>query len=388
MTEIITYSLRSNQKCSDRYYQDIAVLSDEVLAEIRNQATPIVDGFQAFLAQNQLEDLRSFDEYAYELLMLGVFWRVHMPAAVNLPKLPHHALASFGRWRRKSAVFKPVLDLFRGVLGTIFLSQNENSSDNQFAATRKNLTRLLEWIAAVGDFPEELDRLENWDVYIESLSSLEADESLRMAINLGSWFEARSQDVLGAYTPNVESFINQEKPFYRWREDVIFCSRQRIEYHLATVGTEILNRSLQKDFLSTENKVVLLPPCMKAKLDTGCGAVETPLGERCMACEASCRVHQLTKLGEKQGFTVLIMPHDLDVFSGDTQESAPVRATGVVGVSCPLTNPAGGWEMKKAGTPAQGVLLDYCGCPWHWHKEGIPTDINFNQVLRVLGIKE
>jgi len=30
-------------------------------------------------------------------------------------------------------------------------------------------------------------------------------------------------------------------------------------------------------------------------------------------------------------------------------------------------------------------LLDYCGCRYHWHKQGIPTDINLRQLLHVLG---
>ena len=84
----------------------------------------------------------------------------------------------------------------------------------------------------------------------------------------------------------------------------------------------------------------------------------------------------------------MVMAHDLDVFSGNEATSAPAGQTGVVGVSCPLTNVAGGWEMKKIGAPAQGILLDYCGCPWHWHEDGIATDINFKQVLKVLGIKD
>jgi hypothetical protein len=92
----------------------------------------------------------------------------------------------------------------------------------------------------------------------------------------------------------------------------------------------------------------------------------------------------LTKLGEKHGFTVLVMPHELDVFSGNGEGISGTASTGVVGVSCPLTNVMGGWELKDMGVPAQGVLLDYCGCPWHWHDEGIPTDINFNQLLDII----
>lgn len=386
MTEIITYTLRSDAKHSDQYYQDIAAFSEEVLLEIRKQAGAIIESFQGFISENQIEELRTSDEYAYEFLMLGVFWRVHLSAALDLPGLPQQALANFGRWRRQSALFKPLIDFLRGILGTIFLVRKDSRRKADADLNVENIDHLLSWFASVGDFPEELVRLKNWRAFLDSHTAQETAEALKTAITMGSWFEARSEETLGAYTPNVDEFIHQENPFYRWREDVIFCSRQRVEYHLAMVGTEILNRSFHHQFQTTERRVVLLPPCMKAKLNDGCEAVETPLGERCMACEASCRVHQLTKLGEKHGFSVLIMPHDLDVFSGNGQEPSSRGATGVVGVSCPLTNPAGGWEMKKVGTPAQGVLLDYCGCPWHWHEEGIATDINFKQVLKVLGI--
>ena len=58
------------------------------------------------------------------------------------------------------------------------------------------------------------------------------------------------------------------------------------------------------------------------------------------------------------------------------------------GVSCVLTNISGGWETRALGTPAQGVLLDYCGCSWHWHEKGIPTDVNVGQLLHVLGIDQ
>jgi len=388
MTEIITYSLRSDQKRSDNYYQDIAGFSDEVLAEIRSQAARVVEEYQAFLDENLIEVVRTFEEYAYELLMLGVYWRVHMPAAQALPKLPQQILATLGHWRKKSDFFKPGIDFLRGILGTLYLARKHPAPKANSALTRQNLTLLFGWLAAAGEFPEELDRLQFWVAYLWSVPGQEAREILKTATTLGSWFESRSEVFLGTYTPNVEKFIYQRKPFYRWREDVIFCSRQRVEYHLAMVGSEILNRSFREDFLVTERKVILLPPCMKAKLNRGCEAVDTPLGERCMACEPGCRVHQLTKLGDKHGFTVLIMPHDLDVFSGDGHKPGRAAQTGIVGVSCPLTNPTGGWEMKKIGTPAQGVLLDYCGCPWHWHKDGIPTDINFNQVMKVLGIRD
>jgi hypothetical protein len=154
------------------------------------------------------------------------------------------------------------------------------------------------------------------------------------------------------------------------------------------VGTEILNRAYRDEFMQTEQKIVLLPPCMKAKLEDGCEAVSTPIGEQCKACTPICRVHQLTKLGEKHGFAVMMMPHDMKIFSKDEKNSTKLGSLGIIGISCPLTNTAGGWEMKSIGVPVQGVLLDYCGCPWHWHDDGIATDINFGQLLKVVGVNE
>ena len=86
------------------------------------------------------------------------------------------------------------------------------------------------------------------------------------------------------------------------------------------------------------------------------------------------------------------MPEDLRVFSASQMSvSHPTPAmedrVGLVGISCVLTNAPGGWETQELGVPAQGVLLDYCGCRYHWHRDGIPTDINFDYLLQVLDIK-
>ncbi len=152
------------------------------------------------------------------------------------------------------------------------------------------------------------------------------------------------------------------------------------------VGTEILNQAFREAFLGTTRRVALVPPCMKAKPDDECQAQMTPHGARCAGCTPACRVHQLTKLGQKHGFEALIMPHELSIFSSGAVKPVENGAVGVIGVSCVLTNPSGGWETKAMDVPAQGVLLDYCGCRYHWHKEGFPTDININQLLRVLDV--
>jgi hypothetical protein len=224
-----------------------------------------------------------------------------------------------------------------------------------------------------------------WQAFWAGQPPDDVPHHLAAIMALIDWFAARSLEVLGRYTANVERFLAEQHPCYRWREDVIFCGRQRIEYHLNMLGTEIMNRAFRETFLATPKKIVLVPPCMRAKPAELCQARETPYGAQCAACTPGCRVHQVTKLGEKHGFAVFMLPDELATLSPTTGAQAAISGLGVVGVSCPLTNVQGGWKTKKYAIPAQGLLLDYCGCSWHWHPDGgIPTDLNFGQLLRLM----
>ena len=386
MAEVITYSLRNGRQRSDAYYQDVAAFTDEVLAEAENRVRALVEAYQLYLQQTEREVPRSFAEYAFELLTLGVLWQIYAGRATDLAQASQGVLFSLTRLRQKYRALKPVLDPVRGVLANLFLARPHPRTAPR--PTLENLDQLLHWLAATGDFKEEVKRLRVWRDFLAGEPPTDVAQNLDTAISWASWFESHSQTALGCYTPHVEQFLNNTHPGYRWREDAIFCGRQRVEYHLNMVGTEILNRAFREQFLKTERKVLLVPPCMRAKPDHQCEAKTTPFGQRCAACEPSCRVHQVTKLGEKHGFEVLIMPHELSALSGGKMKSATHGQMGLIGVSCPLTNVTGGWETKDLGIPAQGILLDYCGCPWHWHRDGITTDINFNQLLQVLDLKK
>jgi len=147
------------------------------------------------------------------------------------------------------------------------------------------------------------------------------------------------------------------------------------------IGVRDLNRAYRERFLATKHKVVILPPCMCAPVEE-CKAVDTPLGAKCQACTPGCRVHQVTKLGEKLGFGVTMIPDDMKVFGSGNSAEPP----GLLGVSCALTNWNGGWDAGAIGIPCQGLLLDYVGCKYHWDKNGIPTDTNLKKLREILGV--
>jgi hypothetical protein len=149
------------------------------------------------------------------------------------------------------------------------------------------------------------------------------------------------------------------------------------------LGTQILSRAYRKEFLACERRVVVVPDCMRSQQNGGCKAARTSLGGACRHCTPDCRVNQITRVGDEQGFEVYILPDELRDYGVRACSSAGTM--GVVGVSCALTNWHGGWQLQAAGVPAQGVLLDYAGCTRHWDAVGHSTDVNLRELQRVIG---
>lgn len=370
--EIITYSLRAGEKNSDQYYRDVAIFTAEVLAESERLVGTLVNDFRGKLTR---------EEHMLELLTLGTLWHIYSDDAAELGALPAAVLTKLAQWRQESKALKPTIDWARGVLATIFLEPEDDPMAGCFCV--EYLDKLLDWLAATGEFRQEVSHLQPWRDYFATLPPAQTADHLVTAIALAVWFESRSEEALGRYTEGVERFLTDEYPCHRWREDVIFTGRKRVEYHLNMVGAEIMNRAFRAEFVSRPRKLVLVPACMRARLSGECQAEPAGMGLRCTACEPKCHVHHLTKLGEKHGFGVRILPHESDFATGG---GAPVADVSIVGVACVTNLVAGGWKAQSLGLPAQCVLLDYAGCRNHWDEEGIPTEINISQLKRVLSI--
>lgn len=374
MTRTITYSLKCSSASSDEYHRAISAFAESWLASTIPGLLDLIDCFHQYRLERGLAD-RSDAEYAFELLALGVLLREHGREAVCMPGWGQRLLGWLTDLQgRESWLERPVKRL-RGWLGWIVhqIPSRERGDDP--------IERLLTWLAADGETSKQ-QRLAEWHAWSRSqVTNPGPSNSLHnRCIQLADVFAASSLEALGKYTENVEHFLAREAPGYRGRYDARLVTRTRLEYHLGMLGTEILNRAYRERFLATKRKVVILPPCMCAPAKT-CRAIETPLGAQCQACTPGCRVHQVSKLGEKLGFAVTIIPDDIKVFDA-RQGTGPI---GLVGVSCALTNWNGGWEAGALGIPAQGLLLDYVGCKYHWDRKGIPTDTNLKRLQELLG---
>jgi len=373
MTRIITYSLRLDAPNSDEYYRTISTFADSWLLQTRLAVSDLINGVREY-RQSHDEPDNSDAEYAFELLALGVLLREHRAEAVRMPAWAKRLLEGLVFVQGRYPYAEGVIKALRGFLGWLIdkLPGRERDGDT--------LGRMITWLRANDESSKE-KRFGEWRAYFNSKGKTFTQTSISHCLDLAEAFADASEEVLGKYTFNVGRFLREEAPCHRLRYDRRLLLSSRLEYHIGMLGTEILTRAFRQRFLATKQRMVILPPCMCAP-EKECKAVETPFGAKCQACTPSCRVNQITKLGKKHGFSITMIPDNVKVF--DSGKGA--ASIGLVGISCALTNWNGGWDAGALGIPAQGLLLDYVGCKFHWDQVGIPTDTNLKRLQEILEV--
>jgi uncharacterized protein len=373
MARVITYCLKPGTSQSDEYHRTIAAFAESWLTHTTPGFRDLLDGFHRYRSEVGAGN-RSAAEYAFELLALGVLLREHGGEAVRMRRWVGRWLSSLVDFQNRQPRWEKQVKRLRGWLAWMARQFPPGVGGND------PIAMLLAWLAADGETAKQ-EHFREWHAWFQSQGRDFTQTAISRCIQLADEFGITSRETLGKYTENVERFLAEDAPEYRFCYDARLVTRTRLEYHLGMLGTEILNRAYRERFLTTKRKMVILPPCMCAP-DEVCKAVETPFGAKCQACTPGCRVHQITKLGEKWGFGVTMIPDDMKVF--DSENSA--SSTGLVGVSCVLTNWSGGWDAGAIGIPCQGLLLDYVGCKYHWDRNGIPTDTNLKRLQEILNV--
>jgi hypothetical protein len=94
LEEPITYDLGLWGQPSRTYYPDVARFTEIVLARAEVNLVPIAREFSDYIAAHALEDLRSIEEYTFELLNLGTLWRRYGATALAVNIAPFRTFAA------------------------------------------------------------------------------------------------------------------------------------------------------------------------------------------------------------------------------------------------------------------------------------------------------
>ncbi|QQZ59748.1 DUF116 domain-containing protein [Paenibacillus sonchi] len=346
----LTYSLTGDDGGAGQYFRDVALFTDEVLMKLHED--PSIAKFSRYIALRKPEAWNP-DIYALEWLMIGVLWNVYNTRATAGSVSAGRLLSSLYRHRSRSRRARRAVDWLKGIAGTTVLARRHQASER---IQLQSLARLLGWLTASGEFEQETGRLKIWLDFLRGLPGKESAGILHRAVQKATWFERRSLECLGSYTSQVETYIEHNHQRLKWQENRIFCSRERVEYHLNMVGAEIMNRVFHDGFRAASEKIVFLPICMRNKSAEACRAVPEGQGYVCRRCSKTCRVHAVTAMAEACDSKVLIIPHASTAFG---KERIPEGKVGIVGIACVLNLISGGYKAREMGYLPQCVLLHY-----------------------------
>ena len=449
----ITYNL--NIKNHLDYYQKIEEFTEIVLSKPRMFIEDIILDYKEFLTKNPVENVyidSFFEEYILELLYFGVLWKLYIKNALNLDPFYQKILAKLSNLRNKKELigssYKVQIDEIRGILATKFLFNNngnkntnntnntDNNKDNNTDNNGNNkdinkvdvsesienneinlinlkIDLLLKYLEATGDYKESLKHLNIWKEFFLNKDENTLKSYFKSIMSFVSFFEDYAKKELHIYTSNVESFKESYLEYHLNNEDIIFCGRSELEYHINLFGAEVMNKIFQKSFKARKKRVLLLPTCMRIPKTHKCNAVNDKLGLRCTSCNNNCNIGEITKnLNGNYNYEdnnhednnyednnyedynyedynhedndcndeipVYIVSHSSSILSNLTNDDK--TNVSIIGVACINNLIEGGWKISSHGIPPQCVILDYVGCKKHWTPKNIQTTINFNKL--------
>lgn len=379
----ITYNLRLNGSNSSDYYSEIKTFSKQVFEKIAHDFGDVIGELTNYIETTKVEKTRSDAEYAVELLTIGMTWNRYLGASQRTSSILIEVLTQLYKLRSSNQSLKPRIDRLRGWLTGVFILNKINKPALNGELTFSNYNKLIKWLKATGEFKDEVKRLAVWFNFFKSISKGKKVPYLPDILKLFDWFRDEAILKLGKYTKRLENFLTTEYKTYKFREDVLFCGKDEVEYHLNMVGSEIINWGFESQYKRTKEKVLLVPACMQVQNGKACKAIRNGLDIQCSLCNKNCRINQLTQLGKQNNFNVFIVPHSSN-FTKWLKKWENSEKIGLVAVACLLNLVPGGYEMRELNIPAQCVLLDYCGCKKHWHSKGVPTDINQERLLELV----
>lgn len=373
MEELI-YTLTSKENDSDKYYNIIKEVCKGVKDLIIKWGDHYINDFMKFIKSNDIEKLRSKEEYSIEFMLIGVFIQEYVDngrAFKNIPITPFNFLNNL---RNKNKKNKVIIDKIRGKLATKVLLRRTHQGDEY---SFNDFILLIKWLKATFEFKEEVLRLENWREFFKTKDELYVNHVLGRAIDVSLLLNDIGIKFLGEYTENVEKFTEINSRLHKNKEDIIYCTKGRIQYFFNMVSAEMMNQVYRERYLTSTEKIVFLPSCMR-QTEKKCCSVLTNQGYQCKGCSSKCNVNIIHKLGEEKGFRVFVVEHENNLFNGNRRREIK---TGIIGVACVLNLISGGWKAIRLGFIPQCVLLETCGCKAHWRKRDYMTNININKII-------
>lgn len=371
--EGITYYLYSKDK---EYYKIIKIFAKNFMKDNRNNV--FVKDFQKFVNDNNIEELRNEEEYYIEYLLIGILFVEYLENAnyfKNRIKFHYQILNNI----RNKLENKEQIDKIRGKINYKLVNQKKVISNKY---TFENCKNLLKWLKATGDFKEELFRLNNWIAFLKVKGNEYNNKLLKSTVNNAKEFYKEADFRLNYFVKNVDNYLINVIHEHKNKEDIIYCSKGKIQYYFNMFSAEVLNNLYKDKFTNSKKKIVFLPSCM-GTVENKCASIISEMGSKCIGCSKNCNINKLNVMGSENNFSVRIISHESSLLIKHSKDNSNI---GIVGIACMLNLLSGGWKALRLGFTPQCVILNCSGCKKHWCKIPIMTEINIYEFKKVMEI--
>lgn len=378
----LTYSLKLDNENSDEYYKIVSKISKDFTGKCLRDTEDLLKDFMHFIENNEIENLRTREEYFIELLLIGVVLKEYINNARAFKVITRGAFSFLNKLRMKSREEnKNKIDKLRGKLMSKILIKKKYIDKN---ISLKDIKLIIKWLQATGDFNEEVIRLNNWANFLENRNNEYIGKVVMECENSINYLNDIGKKQLHIYTKNVENYLKNYGIEHKYKEDYIYCGKSEIQYYFNMVSAEIMNDVYKEKFLKCKEKLVFLPACMR-QISTSCKGIIENMGYKCIKCSKVCNVSKLTALEKECKFKVYTIPHESLLFNIYDEENNQV---GIIGIACVLNLISGGWKALRLGFNPQCITLDYCGCSNHWMNKPLMTNINYNRLKELTTEKD
>ena len=215
--KIITYNL--NGKSNSIYYEDIRKFSEKILKDSGRDLSVIISDYVKYIVTKNREELRTYEEYLYDVLSAGVYLKVYSNIASSSSRSTDFILSGLFGLRKKNRFLKKYIDVIRGLL--IALNYGKKNFNNNYIDKPdiRILKRVLLFLKASGEYREEVIRIQMFYDFLSSLENSTADNYLVNIVGFAIKFENKSENELGEYTSKVNEYLETGIKNHLWKED-------------------------------------------------------------------------------------------------------------------------------------------------------------------------
>ena len=128
-----------------------------------------------------------------------------------------------------------------------------------------------------------------WEIFLK-LRMKNIRESFWQSLSIAESMCNICDGTIGLYIKQLDIFLEKAKNKYKNREDLIYCTKGKVQYYFNMVSSQIMNEVYSEQFLQCKDKKIFDPGCMR-QVKSKCKAVEGEYGLRCKRCSANCNIN-------------------------------------------------------------------------------------------------